>query len=47
MKVERDQMIIKEEPNPNFDEKKMIREGCKYVGNYSIIYLASLIIKFL
>ncbi|KAL7633088.1 UNVERIFIED_CONTAM: hypothetical protein RMT77_016449 [Armadillidium vulgare] len=24
-------MLVKEEKNPNFDEKKLIRKGCKYV----------------
>ncbi|KAL7632057.1 UNVERIFIED_CONTAM: hypothetical protein RMT77_017620 [Armadillidium vulgare] len=31
MKVERDQMLVKERKNPNFDAKKMRRKGCKYV----------------
>ncbi|KAL7634309.1 UNVERIFIED_CONTAM: hypothetical protein RMT77_014686 [Armadillidium vulgare] len=31
MKVGRDQMLVKEGQNPDFDAKKMIRKGCKFV----------------
>ncbi|KAL7630961.1 UNVERIFIED_CONTAM: hypothetical protein RMT77_018753 [Armadillidium vulgare] len=36
MKVDQNEMKIKEEKNPNFDETKMIRKGCKYVEKPNI-----------
>ncbi|KAL7635287.1 UNVERIFIED_CONTAM: hypothetical protein RMT77_014354 [Armadillidium vulgare] len=37
MKVGPDKMEVIEEPNPNFNEKKMRRKGCKYVERTAIL----------